>query len=185
ARRGLVRTLGAGETFDFRSRGRAARPALGLVRRGAAAALLGSVSRDAGSMSYAWTMRVSAKADYAVRAAAELAAAQSPPVTGEAIAQAQDIPLKFLENILGELKHAGMVRSQRGAEGGYWLARPAEEVTLAEVVRAIEGPIANVRGDAPQDVEYRGSATRLQQVWIAVRANLRPVRDPVTVGELA
>src|SRR6266550_3061312 len=103
-------------------------------------------------------MRVSAKADYAVRAAVELAGSESPPLKGEAIAQAQEIPLKFLENILGELKHAGIVRSQRGAEGGYWLARPAEEITIADVIRAVEGPIANVRGVGPEQVEYAGSA---------------------------
>jgi Rrf2 family protein len=88
-------------------------------------------------------MRVSAKVDYAVRAGAELAAAADGPVKGERIAQAQEIPLKFLENILPDLKHAGLVQSQRGAEGGYWLARPAEEISLADVIRAVEGPIAS------------------------------------------
>src|SRR5256886_12734711 len=95
-------------------------------------------------------MRVSAKADYAVRAAVELAAAASPPVKGELISQAQDIPLKFLENILGELRHAGLVRSQRGTEGGYWLARPADEITPAGVIRAVAGPPASARGDSPE-----------------------------------
>ena len=90
-------------------------------------------------------MRVAAKVDYALRACAELAAAGEGPVKGERIAQAQEIPLKFLENILLDLKHAGLVQSQRGAEGGYWLARPAEEITLAEIIRAVEGPLANVR----------------------------------------
>src|ERR671936_1642645 len=103
-------------------------------------------------------MRVSAKVDYAVRAAVELAAAESGPVKGEAISQAQDIPLKFLENILGELKHAGLVRSQRGVEGGYWLARPAEEITVADVIRAVEGPLASVRGASPETPEYGGTA---------------------------
>ena len=103
-------------------------------------------------------VRVTAKADYAVRAAIELAVAPDGPVKGERIAHAQDIPLKFLENILLELRHAGLVRSQRGAEGGYWLAKPASEITLAEVIRTVEGPIANVRGEGPQDVEYHGSA---------------------------
>jgi len=130
-------------------------------------------------------MRVSAKADYAVRAVIELAAAGAGPVKGERIAQAQEIPLKFLENILGDLRHAGIVRSQRGVEGGYWLARPADELTVAEVVRAVEGPIANVRGVGPETVEYAGSAERLREVWIAVRANLRAVLEHVTVGELA
>jgi Rrf2 family protein len=130
-------------------------------------------------------MRVSAKADYAVRAAVELAVSDGGPVKGERIAQAQDIPLKFLENILNELRHAGLVRSQRGAEGGYWLARPPEEITLADVIRSVEGPIANVRGEGPQDVEYRGSAAKLRDVWIAVRANLRAVLEEVTLADVA
>jgi Rrf2 family protein len=130
-------------------------------------------------------VRVSAKADYALRAAIELAAAGDGPVKGERIAQAQEIPLKFLENILLELRHAGIVRSQRGVEGGYWLARPAEEVSLAEVIRAVEGPIANVRGVGPQDVEYGGAAGRLREVWIAVRASLRSVLEETTLADLA
>src|SRR5204862_5628878 len=131
------------------------------------------------------SMRVSAKADYAVRAAVELAAAGAGPVKGERIAEAQGIPLKFLENILVELRHAGLVRSQRGVEGGYWLARPAEDVSLAEVIRAVEGPIANVRGVGPQDVEYGGAAGRLREVWIAVRASLRSVLEETTIADLA
>src|SRR5436305_3243214 len=117
-------------------------------------------------------MRVSAKVDYALRACAELAAAGDGPVKGERIAQAQQIPFKFLENILLELKHAGLVQSQRGAEGGYWLARGSDEITLADVIRAVEGPIANVRGLRPEQVEYAGAAEPLREVWIAVRANL-------------
>ncbi len=130
-------------------------------------------------------MRVSAKADYALRAVIELAAAPGGPVKGERIAQAQEIPLKFLENILGDLRHAGIVRSQRGVEGGYWLARPADEITVAEVVRAVEGPIANVRGVGPEQVEYAGSALRLRDVWIAVRASLRAVLEHVTIADVA
>ena len=130
-------------------------------------------------------VRVSAKADYALRAAIELAAGGEGPVKGERIAQAQEIPLKFLENILGDLRHAGIVRSQRGVEGGYWLARPADEITVAEVVRAVEGPIANVRGVGPEQVEYAGSAALLRDVWIAVRANLRAVLEHVTIADLA
>ncbi len=131
-------------------------------------------------------MRVSAKADYAIRAAIELAgAAGLGPVKGERISQAQAIPLKFLEHILVDLKHAGLVRSQRGVEGGYWLARPPEEIALAEVIRAVEGPIANVRGQPPEEVEYTGSAERLREVWIAVRANLRFVLEAVTLADLA
>jgi Rrf2 family protein len=130
-------------------------------------------------------VRVSAKADYALRAVIELAASADGPVKGERIAQAQEIPLKFLENILGDLRHSGIVRSQRGAEGGYWLARPADEISVAEVVRAVDGPIANVRGIGPELVEYAGSAERLRDVWIAVRANLRAVLERVTIADVA
>jgi Rrf2 family protein len=130
-------------------------------------------------------MRVSAKVDYALRACAELAAAGDGPVKGDRIAQAQEIPLKFLENILLDLKHAGLVQSQRGAEGGYWLAQPADSISLADVIRAVEGPIANVRGVRPEQVEYDGAAKSLREVWIAVRANLRSVLETVTVADLA
>lgn len=130
-------------------------------------------------------MRVSAKADYAVRAAVELAAAGEGPVKGEVISSSQKIPLKFLENILGELRHAGLVRSQRGTEGGYWLARPAEEITLADVIRAVEGPLASVRGEAPSQLEYSGAAQPLAKLWVAVRANLRAVLESVTIAQIA
>jgi Rrf2 family protein len=130
-------------------------------------------------------MRVSAKVDYALRASAELAAADEGPVKGERIAQAQEIPLKFLENILLDLKHAGLVSSQRGAEGGYWLSRPAEEISLADVIRAVEGPIANVRGIRSEQVEYGGPAAPLREVWVAVRATLRSVLETVTLADLA
>ena len=130
-------------------------------------------------------MRISAKADYALRAAAELATAGEGPVKGEQLATRQEIPPKFLENILGDLRHAGLVRSQRGADGGYWLQRPAAEITLAEIVRAVEGPLATVRGQRPEDVEYTGAAQPLQRVWIAVRRNLREVLEEVTLADLA
>jgi Rrf2 family protein len=130
-------------------------------------------------------MRVSAKADYAVRAAVELAARGEGPIKGEAVSQAQDIPLKFLENILGELRHAGLVRSQRGMDGGYWLARPAEEITVADVIRAVEGPLASVRGDSPEALRYAGRSEPLRNVWIAVRANLRAVLEDVTLADIA
>src|SRR5918911_1025235 len=131
-------------------------------------------------------MRVSAKVDYAVRAGAELAAAAGGgPVKGERIAQAQEIPLKFLENILLDLKHAGLVHSQRGVEGGYWLARDPREISLAEIIRAVEGPIANVRGMRPEQVAYEGAAESLRDVWIAVRANLRAVLESVSLADLA
>jgi Rrf2 family protein len=130
-------------------------------------------------------VRISAKADYAVRAAAELAAAGEHTVKGEVLAQAQGIPLRFLENILAELRHAGLVRSQRGSEGGYTLARTAEEITVADVIRAVEGPLASVRGERPERVEYAGAAEPLQRVWIAVRKNLRDVVEEVTLADLA
>jgi Rrf2 family protein len=132
------------------------------------------------------SVRVSAKADYALRACIQLAAAEGEGhVKGERISQAQDVPLKFLENILGDLRQAGLVRSQRGAEGGYWLARPADEITLAEVIRAVEGPLANVRGVRPDSVTYKGAAEPLQNVWIAVRASLRSVLEVVTLADVA
>jgi Rrf2 family protein len=130
-------------------------------------------------------MRVSAKADYAVRAAAELAAVKDEPVKGEKLAEAQDIPLQFLEHILLELKHHGIVRARRGAKGGYWLAKPADEVTIADIIRAVEGPLASVRGGPPEDTSYPGTSAALPRVWIAVRANLRRVVEHVTVADVA
>lgn len=131
-------------------------------------------------------MRVSAKVDYAIRAMAQLAAAPAGrPVKGEQIAQAQEIPLKFLENILVDLRHADLVRSQRGVEGGYWLARAAGEISLADVIRAVEGPIANVRGQRSEEVTYAGPAEPLRDVWVAVRASLRNVLEAVTLADLA
>ncbi len=131
-------------------------------------------------------MRISAKADYAVRAAVELAAATDDrPVKAERIATAQGIPLNFLENILGELRHSGIVRSQRGAEGGFMLAKPANRVTVADVMRAVEGPLASVRGGPPEETAYGGAAEALPRVWIAVRANLRGVVENVSLADIA
>jgi Rrf2 family protein len=131
-------------------------------------------------------MRISAKADYAVRAVAELANAEGEkPVKAERVASAQGIPLNFLENILGELRHAGIVRSQRGAEGGFRLAKPPEDVTVADVIRAVEGPLASVRGGPPEETEYGGAAADLPTVWIAVRVNLRRVVEGVTIADIA
>jgi Rrf2 family protein len=129
-------------------------------------------------------MRISAKADYAVRAAIEMAAAGDEPMKGERIAAAQGIPLQFLEHILLELKHARLVRARRGARGGYWLARPPEEITLASLIRAVEGPLANIQDQAPEQTKYPGSAEQLSDVWIAVRASLRRVLEHVTVADL-
>jgi len=129
-------------------------------------------------------VRVSAKVDYALRAMAELAASPPGPVKGERLATAQAIPPKFLENILIELRHAGLVASQRGAEGGYRLARPAEEITIADVIRAVEGPIASVRGTRPEDVSYTGRATALRDVWIELRTAMRGVLEQTTIADL-
>ena len=130
-------------------------------------------------------MRVSAKVDYAVRAGAELAAAAGDgPVKGDTIAQAQQIPLKFLENILLELRRSEIVASQRGAEGGYWLAKPAADVSLADVIRAVEGPIATVRGARPEEVEYTGAATGLRDVWIELRRSMRGVLEETSLADL-
>jgi len=129
-------------------------------------------------------MRISAKVDYAVRAAVELAAAGGDPIKGEAIADAQGIPLKFLENILGELKHTGIVASRRGAQGGYWLAKDADEVNLADIVRAVEGPLASVRGHSPEALNYKGEAEPLQKVWIALRANIREVMEDTSLADV-
>ncbi len=129
-------------------------------------------------------MRITAKVDYAVRAAAEMAADPDGPVKGEALADRQQIPPKFLENILADLRRAGLVRSQRGAEGGYRLARPAGAITVADIIRAVEGPLADVHGTPPETVEYGGAATHLQAVWVATRSALRAVLEEVTVADV-
>jgi Rrf2 family protein len=125
-------------------------------------------------------VRVSAKADYAIRAAVELAAVGDGPVKGERVAQAQEIPLKFLENILAELRHAGLVRSQRGVEGGYWLARPPEEITLAEIVAAVDGPI--VMDMAERD--HQEGHCVLQDVWVEVSETMRELLEGYTLAHL-
>jgi Rrf2 family protein len=129
-------------------------------------------------------VKVTAKADYAVRAVLELATVDVGLVKGEQIARSQQIPLKFLENILIDLRHAGIVHAQRGAEGGYRLARGPADVTLGEVIRAVEGPLASVRGEPPESVSYDGAAEHLRTVWIAVRASLRSVLDDLTLAEV-
>ena len=131
-------------------------------------------------------VRVSAKVDYGLRAAIELAALEEEwPVKGERLASAQGIPLRFMENILGELRQAGIVASKRGAEGGYMLARPPAEISLAEVIRAVDGPLANIGGLRPDQLAYDGSATELRDLWVAVRASLRSVLERVTLAEVA
>jgi Rrf2 family protein len=132
-------------------------------------------------------VRVSAKADYAVRAMVELAASGSleeQPAKGEVLAGAQKIPLRFLENILGELRVHGLVQSRRGSDGGYWLARPADDVTIAEIIRAVEGPLATVRGESPDEIEYRGDSQPLREVWLALRVNIRQVLETVTLADV-
>ncbi|BCJ38773.1 Rrf2 family transcriptional regulator [Actinocatenispora thailandica] len=129
-------------------------------------------------------MRLSARVDYALRAAAELAAATESPVTSEQLARAQEIPGKFLEHILNQLRRAGLVRSQRGPVGGYWLARPPEEISLADIIRAVDGPLLGVRGERPESVDYSGAARPLQEVWIALRASERSILETVTLGHV-
>jgi len=129
-------------------------------------------------------MRVSAKVDYALRALLELAAAPPGPVKGERLATAQEIPPKFLENILTELRRAEIVASQRGVDGGYRLAKPPSEISVADVVRALEGPIASVRGVRPDEIEYTGPARSLQPLWVELRASMREVLEGTTLADL-
>jgi Rrf2 family protein len=131
-------------------------------------------------------VRISAKTDYALRAAVELASLHSSdPVKGEAIATAQGIPLRFLENILGDLRNAGIVESRRGVEGGYLLAKPPDSITLADVIRAVDGPLANVAGTRPNLLEYEGSTEKLRDIWVGVRAALRSVLEETTLADVA
>lgn len=136
-------------------------------------------------------MRITAKVDYAVRAGAELAAAQARgsgdrvPLKGDVIATAQGIPARFLEGILGDLRRAGIVGSQRGSDGGYWLARPAAQVSVADIIRAVEGPLADVHGTAPEQVSYSGPAIDVQRVWIATRVALRGVLEETSLAAIA
>ena len=135
-------------------------------------------------------MRTTAKVDYAVRAAIELARAypddgsRPAPVTRQAIADAQDIPSKFLEHILADLKRSGLVGSVRGADGGYWLFRSPAEISMADIIRAAEGPLADVRGERPDALRYPEDLAVLQRAWIAVRANLRAVLEQVSLADL-
>jgi Rrf2 family protein len=129
-------------------------------------------------------VKVTAKAEYAVRAMLELTATEDGLVKGERIARSQGIPLKFLENILVDLRHADLVHAQRGAEGGYRLARQPGEITLGEVIRAVEGPLASVRGEPPERMAYEGSSENLRKVWVAVRASLRSVLDDLTLADV-
>jgi Rrf2 family protein len=130
-------------------------------------------------------VQISAKADYAVRALLVLAAeADGGPISGRAIATSQDMPIKFVENTLVELRNTGLVVSQRGAGGGFRLGRPADQITIADVVRAVDGPLAEVRGERPEHTVYTGPARHLQDVWVAVRARVRSVLDHVTLADV-
>src|SRR5436305_6966676 len=131
-------------------------------------------------------MRISAKTDYAIRAVVEMASASEagPLVKAEAVADAQHIPLRFLLSILNELRHAGIVDSRRGADGGYRLAKPADVMTVADVIRAIDGPLANVAGTRPDALELSGSAAPLRDVWISLRSSIRAVLEHVTVADI-
>ena len=126
---------------------------------------------------------ISAKVDYAVRALCTLADA-STPLTSEALAHSQGLPSKFLESILNDMRRAGILTSQRGPDGGYRLARPAGEISVADVIRPLDGPLAEVRGLRPEATEYEGAAENLQAVWVAVRASLRSVLDQVTIASI-
>jgi Rrf2 family protein len=130
-------------------------------------------------------MRISAKEDYAVRAAIELAVAAGESMKREELAEAQEIPAAFLQNILMELRHAEIVETQRGRDGGFRLARPAAEITVADVIRAVSGPLATIRGVRPPAVEYNATAEPLKDVWVALRASIRSVLDQVTLADLA
>ena len=130
-------------------------------------------------------MRISAKVDYAVRAMCEVAAHPGDaPLKAEEIARAQEIPLSFLENILVDLRRAGFVRSQRGQVGGYRMAVPASSIKVADVTRAVEGPLADVRGVRPESLAFHGSATALKDVWLATRVGLRRVLERVTIEDI-
>ncbi|OQD54982.1 transcriptional regulator [Streptomyces phaeoluteigriseus] len=132
-------------------------------------------------------MRISARADYAVRALLELAVRQGggDPVKAEAISAEQGIPHKFLEGILGDLRRGGIVESRRGGGGGYRLARDPARITVADVIRAVDGPIVSVRGERPTGLTYTGTARPLLPVWIALRANVRKILEGVTVADIA
>ena len=135
------------------------------------------------------TMQVSARVDYGMRALAELAVVNTEEpgrlVKGDDLAERQQIPGKFLEGILNQLRRGGFVMSQRGADGGYRLARPPAEITVADVIRTLEGPLAAVRGEPPEAAHYIGAAEHLRDVWVATRSAMRSVLEAVTLADIA
>src|SRR3954463_4815686 len=175
---------GAGSRPDVHN----GRPACGYGGAG------GSAAQSRAATRIIKRMRLSARVDYALRAVVELAAvatsASEPPevavrpVSADPLAQAQEIPPKFLESILLQLRRGGVVTAQRGSEGGYRLARPPADISLAEVIRVIDGPLAHVRGQRPEDLGYHGAAVALQEVWIALRASEREILELVTVADV-
>jgi Rrf2 family protein len=184
-RRPLARPAGPGQRRAWHawraSSARGGRPARGADGPPARSPFTGLVPGDGIMLD----MRLSARADYALRAAIELAAASGGGhVTADQLAKAQGIPGKFLEAILTQLRRGGLVRSQRGPDGGFWLARPASEISLADIIRAIDGPLVGVRGERPENLGYIGAAEPLQTVWIALRANERAILEDVTLEHI-
>ncbi|QMU77384.1 Rrf2 family transcriptional regulator [Streptacidiphilus sp. PB12-B1b] len=129
-------------------------------------------------------MHISAKADYAVRALLELALDTARPLTCEGIASSQEIPFRFLKAVVGDLRRAGLVRSQRGCEGGYWLGRPAEEISLLDVALAVDGELMTLRGETPAGLAYPGPASGLPGIWRAVEAGARRIMEETSIASL-
>ena len=129
-------------------------------------------------------MHISARGDYAVRAALGLASAYPDTVSTATLADEQGMPRKFLEAVLGDLRRAGLVRGQRGVDGGYVLTQPPGQIMVGQVLRAVDGPLAEVRGLRPEETMYSGTAEHLQQLWVAVRAAVRNVLDEVSLADV-
>jgi Rrf2 family protein len=129
-------------------------------------------------------MRISARADYAIRALVELAEDSGQPLTCEAIASSQEIPYRFLKAVFRDLRRTGLVRSQRGCEGGYWLGRDPHTITLADVVTAVDGGLVSVNGRVPDSLGYPPPAHRVESVWRALRARTEEILHGVTIADL-
>ncbi|HEY5853605.1 MAG TPA: Rrf2 family transcriptional regulator [Aldersonia sp.] len=130
-------------------------------------------------------MHITARTDCAVRVLVELAGSAGTPAKADALAGALTVGPKILESVLADLRNGGLVCSRRGPDGGYWLARPSAEISIADVIRVMEGPLASVRGERPEDVHYGGTAAPLQRVWIAVRVSMRSVLETVSIADVA